>query len=561
MKNGISCPLGPRGGKAGALFQPERSNDWLGVTLAVILALMATLSSTWLQAADRRDGKADDTIAFFESGAIPELRLIISDDKQNALRERPRDYVRCSLRVDGKTVFQSVGVKLKGAAGSYRDFDDLPGLTLNLDKYKKGQRFHGMEKLHLNNCVQDPTLACEWLGAELFRASGYPCPRVSHARVWINDRDLGIYVLREGFDEPFLKRSFADPRGNLYDGGFVQDIDNELEMDAGEDPDDRMDLLGLAAACAHAEPAARWDAIAERLDMERFLTFMALERLCGHWDGYTLNANNYRLYFPPGGRGVFLPHGMDQILGDPHAGLYDQSWPLLAAAVMQNDAWRLRYREILTRLLPTFRSTDRWTSRLDALQQRLAPILEGIDPERANGHRDQIQELKQRLTQRAEALEEIIGQMPEPMEFNEEGVAELADWGAAPDGETARLEEVDEAGVASYRITRDKFGDHASSWRRRVLLPHGEYVMEARLKTESVIPIPDEQPRGAGVRQSGGGRTEGHAGTTADWQVVTTRIRIPEDRREVELILELRARYGTAWFDRSSLRLRRLIEQ
>ncbi len=57
--------------------------------------------------------------------------------------------------------------------------------------------------------------------------------------------------------------------------------------------------------------------------------------------------NNYRLYFPSQSKAVLMPHGMDQLFGDPGAGLYDHTSPLLAAAVMQNDDWRGRYQERL----------------------------------------------------------------------------------------------------------------------------------------------------------------------------------------------------------------------
>ncbi len=58
----------------------------------------------------------------------------------------------------------------------------------------------------------------EWLGSEIFRQAGYPAPRVGHVRLWINDRDLGLYVIREGFDDAFLKRVFGSADGNLFDG-------------------------------------------------------------------------------------------------------------------------------------------------------------------------------------------------------------------------------------------------------------------------------------------------------------------------------------------------------
>ncbi len=44
---------------------------------------------------------------------------------------------------------------------------------------------------------------------------------------------------------------------------------------------------------------------------------------------------------------------------------------------------------------------------------------------------------------------------------------------------------------------------------------------------------------------------------TSDWQTVSLEFEVREDLRDVELILELRARTGTAWFDRDSLHLKR----
>jgi spore coat protein H len=500
-----------------------------------------------------------ETKAFFESGAIPTLKLVIRETQQQELRDDPRDYTRCSLIEDEQTTLKTIGVKLKGAAGSYRDFDDRPGLTLSFDKYKKGQRWHGMEKVHLNNLVQDDSYLSEWLGTRIFQAAGYPAPCTGHVHLWINDRDMGIYVLREGFDSRFLKRELGDNDGNLYDRGEASDIDSELEMDSGDDPDDRSDLIGLAAACYQREPQVRWEQLAARADVDQFLSFMALERLCGHWDGYTVGTNNYRLYFPKKKpAAVFLPHGMDQLFGDPGAGLYDPSPSLLGAAILQNDRWREQYRQRLKDLSTKLQPADKWLVQIDDRRDRLQPILEAMNPDQAAAHRERVQELKDRVAQRFESLENLINDgMPTPVEFDESGLLLLTDWYAVPEGEEVELEEVDHGGLTCYRITREPFGDFAGSWRRSLLLRAGNYRLEARVKTDSVIPIPDDQGRGAGLRMVGTGRSEGRSGT-GDWETLSMEFEVREDQRDVELILELRARHGTAWYDRASLQLKKL---
>lgn len=80
---------------------------------------------------------------------------------------------------------------------------------------------------------------------ELFRAAGVPATRACLALVELNGRKLGLYVLKEGFTKEFLGLFFQETGGNLYDGGFLRDIDQDLELDnAEEGPPDRSDRSG-----------------------------------------------------------------------------------------------------------------------------------------------------------------------------------------------------------------------------------------------------------------------------------------------------------------------------
>ncbi|MFM2096140.1 MAG: hypothetical protein RIS70_3264, partial [Planctomycetota bacterium] len=137
-------------------------------------------------------------------GPIPELRLALRPEHEQQLRENPRRYVRAGLRENENDSFPAVGLKLKGAAGSFRDFDDKPAMTIKMSRFEDSLRFHGMDKWHLNNSVQDESYLCELVASQICREAGIPAPRVAHARVWLNDRDLGFYVIKEGFDEVFL---------------------------------------------------------------------------------------------------------------------------------------------------------------------------------------------------------------------------------------------------------------------------------------------------------------------------------------------------------------------
>jgi hypothetical protein len=489
---------------------------------------------------------------FFEQGTIPNLRIRLSESQERLLREDARRYVRATLVENNKTEYADIAIKLKGAAGSFQELDGKPGFTLNVGKFTKGQRFHALEKFHLNNSVQDDSYLCEKLAGELFRDAGVPAARVTHARVWLNDRDLGLYVVKEGFDQGFLKRHFSDPTGNLYDGGFCVDIDGELEKDSGTGVADLSDVRSLREACQLEDPEQRWARIAERLDVEAFINFMALELMTCHWDGYTPNKNNYRIFFDPATKKAhFLPHGMDQMFQDPGYPLLQWPGSIVAAAVMQNPAWREQFRQRVKELLPQF-SAEALQAKIDKLDKPLPVVFRAMGEETAAQHVEAVRQLKERVVARAAALREQITQPdpgpapePSPLEFNEEGVAEIADW-YPHEPEDAKLEPIESEGGVQLLIEVGP-GEHClASWRQRVLLAQGKYRFEAKLKTEGVTAISDEKGSGAGLRISGANR-DNHLEGDSDWQTLSYDFEIEEPQGDVELVAELRASKGKLW--------------
>ena len=66
------------------------------------------------------------------------------------------------------------------------------------------------------------------------RAAGVPAIRCTHALVKLNGRDLGLYVFTEGYTKDFLAQYFKDASGDLYESGFLKDINEELGKDEGD---------------------------------------------------------------------------------------------------------------------------------------------------------------------------------------------------------------------------------------------------------------------------------------------------------------------------------------
>ena len=521
-----------------------------GCRHAVLIALLASLAA-FTSAAGVKRPTPDKSDAFFTNGVIPHFKIEITGTNYDSLQRDPRRSVRAKV-TDGKTVYEDVAIHLKGAAGSFQPLEARPALTLNFDKFKEGQDYHGIDKLHLNNSVQDRSYMTELLCSELFLAAGVPTARTTHARVELNGRPLGLYVLKEGFDKTFLRRHFTSAKGNLYDGGFTQEITDTLERDEGEGPS-HVELKKLAAAAYESDPDARWLKLEKLLDMDCMLSFMALEMMTWHWDGYVMKHNNYRVYHEPASDKIyFLPHGMDQMFWVADGALVPvNQGGLVAAAILGTPQGRKLYRERVGLLLTNVFLLDRLTNRIDEVQRRIRPVLASISSSAARNHDFAVNNLRQQVIGRVQGVQQLLEQPePKPLQF-ENGVAKLPNWRMHNSQGVATLDKPTDNGIKTLHIRVDQ--PISSSWRTRVLLDPGVYRLEGRIKTAGVAAYESSRGQGAGLRISGERRPNRTMGDV-DWKTVTYDFSIP-GMQEVELICELTAFRGEAWFDIASLKL------
>lgn len=347
-------------------------------------------------------------------------------------QSQPRPKVRGWVR-EGITVYTNISLNLKGSAGSFRSIDDKPALTLRFSKYEKEQRFHGYTKISLNNSVQDPTYMNEILARELFEAAGVPVPGADHATVIVNGSDKNLYVLTEGFNKQFLRRYFKDVSGNLYDSGFLQDIDMPLDTNSGDHPDDRSDLKQLAEASVEPDAEKRWDQLSQILNMDLFITFLALEMMTCHWDGYAQNVNNYRVFHDmETDRIIFIPHGMDQMFGtrgrraSPRSPILPQQVKgIVAYGVLSTPIGQTRLLDRIAELRKNLFTEERLIKRVEELTQKIRPILEAYSPETARRHDSDVAYLKECIGERASSITEQLAWYREQIESREEEATEV----------------------------------------------------------------------------------------------------------------------------------------
>jgi spore coat protein H len=375
--------------------------------VAVCVALFWLFAGAPAFGGDKK--KKDPSDELFKSDKVLELVIELGPKELDALRREPRKYVKATLK-DGDKTYADVGMHLKGAAGSFRGIDDKPNVTINMDKYKDGQLFHGLDKFHLANSLQDPSFLSELVCGEMFRAANIPASRVAHAVVTINGKRRGLFYLKEGYDTIFLKRHFKSSNGNLYDGGFLRDIDQPLHLLSSKgDVKNHEDLKALLAAAREGDAGVRFKKLEKLLDLDRFVNYMVLQVICWDWDGYPMNRNNYRIYHDPdSNKLIFFPSGMDQMFQNPGGPAIPDFQGFVARRLMETPEGRKLY---LARMEETMKTTfrpDLLTKRLDELQARLQPVLAKVDAGAARDFPNQVNRLKTGIQQRAKSIEEQL---------------------------------------------------------------------------------------------------------------------------------------------------------
>jgi spore coat protein H len=348
----------------------------------------------------------DESVELFKpDGKVPVVKITLDEANLRQLRGDPRKYVKATVRVDEKS-YANVGLHLKGAAGSWRDWNDKPGLTLNFDKFTDDQKFRGIDKIHLNNGAQDGSFLQELLANELVLAMGVPACRCTHVLGELNGRKVGLYVLKEGFDTGWLKRHFKTSDGNLYDGGFLTDINGDLKLDHGVD-NGRKDLKALVKACNEGDANKRYQEVSKLLDVDKFCTSAALQIITADWDGYIRKPNNYRIFFPKDpkyGKAVIVPHGMDQMWQNPGEGLWHGWGGMAARAILDHPEGKKKTIEKLKEMTEKYFTQEKMFKRIDELAPRIKEAMTPVNKGWADNYKNEINWLKERLKQRFDLL-------------------------------------------------------------------------------------------------------------------------------------------------------------
>jgi spore coat protein CotH len=336
-----------------------------------IWAVAALVAAPFAQAAD----------PIFDQGRLHETVLELDPADWQALRNDywSNQYYAANITLDGEALKQ-VGIRSRGAGSRS---GQKPGLKVDVNKYVKGQEFHGYKTLVLDNGTQDPSAMRERLAFAVFEAAGIAAPQISHSRLTVNGEYWGLYTLVESVSKPFLKARIGEESGNLFDYEYVDKytftykgddpgayIPSPFQPETNEDKLDGTGLVELIKAINETPESTYAAGMAAYLDTRRFLTHVAAENALAEMDGIVgdFGLNNFYLYQYGGQKKfVFIPWDKDTCFTAA-------SWPVLrnmdtnvlTKKLMTDATLKQYYQSEVKRVTTSFVSSTWLTPKLDA---------------------------------------------------------------------------------------------------------------------------------------------------------------------------------------------------
>lgn len=153
---------------------------------------------------------------------------------ENALNEQ---YTNCDITIDGER-FNNVAIRAKGNT-SLINIQDMNSsrfsFKIEFDRYEPDKNYYGLDKLVLNNLIQDNSYMKDYLVYRMMHEIGVPAPLVSYSYITVNGYDWGLYLNVEGIEDGFLERNYGSDPGMLYKPDSTNLFAEPEETDDGKE--------------------------------------------------------------------------------------------------------------------------------------------------------------------------------------------------------------------------------------------------------------------------------------------------------------------------------------
>ena len=181
----------------------------------VLTVLFMNAGNLGVQAVNAAVGYAS---RLFNTSTVHTIDIVMDDWDSFIDGCSDEEYANCTVIIDGEA-YRNVAIRAKGntsltSVESYGN--NRYSFKIEFDHYDDGNSYYGLDKLCLNNIIQDNTYMKDYLTYQLMREFGADAPLCSYSYITVNGDDWGLYLAVEGVEESFLQRNYGSDYGQLY---------------------------------------------------------------------------------------------------------------------------------------------------------------------------------------------------------------------------------------------------------------------------------------------------------------------------------------------------------
>lgn len=186
------------------------------VSAAVLLTVLFMNGSAWgIQSVDRTLGYED---RIFDTSRVHSIDIVMDDWESFIESCENEEYSSCTVVIDGEK-YANIGIRAKGntSLSQVKQMDsERYSFKLEFDQYDSSKSYYGLDKLCLNNLIQDNTMMKDYLVYQMMADFGVDSPLCSYTYITVNGEDWGLYLAVEGVEDAFLERNYGSDAGELY---------------------------------------------------------------------------------------------------------------------------------------------------------------------------------------------------------------------------------------------------------------------------------------------------------------------------------------------------------
>ena len=189
---------------------------WIATAVVLIIAiLLMNGGALGIQAASHTMGYEN---RLFDNSRVHTIDITMENWDEFIQAATQEVYYAADVVIDGER-YNNVGIRGKGntslstvaTLGSQRY-----SFKLEFDQYDNSITYHGLDKLSLNNLIQDATMMKDYLTFTMMKEFGADTPLCSFVYITVNGEDWGLYLAVEGLEDSFLERMYGNDHGHLY---------------------------------------------------------------------------------------------------------------------------------------------------------------------------------------------------------------------------------------------------------------------------------------------------------------------------------------------------------